>query len=109
MSDPQIFPILSVIVLITVTAGYRCLIPRAQNDATASAPGVQEINVIVKGEYSPNLVVVQQRRRVRFKFARQESGMCPEQVLFPDFNKDVSLLEYEQAILGFPPHVTWRI
>lgn len=53
--------------------------------------------------YSPDRVVVQQGCPVRFTFTRQESGVCSERVLFPDFNKHVSFPEYEQTTLEFTP------
>ena len=103
MSDLQIFLILAGIVLTTVAAGYVCLLPETQTHATASASAVQDVSVIVKGGYSPDLVVVQQGRPVRFKFTRQESAICSERVLFPDFNKDISLPENEPTVVEFTP------
>ena len=103
MSDLQIFLILSGIVLTTLAAGYVCLLPRAQNQATVGASGVQEVVLIVKGGYSPSVVVVQHGYPVRFKFTRQESAGCSERVLFPDFNKNVSLPEYKEVMLEFTP------
>ena len=103
MPDLQIFLVLSSIVLITLALGYVCLALTTQFLATVRKLAVQEVAVMVKGGYSPNLVVVQQGRPVRLKFTRQESAVCSERVLFPDFNKDISLPAYEPTIMEFTP------
>ena len=56
-----------------------------------SGNGVQEANVIVKGGYTPDVLVVKAGRPVRLNFLRQETASCSEMVLFPDFNKSARL------------------
>ena len=103
MSELQIFLILSGIVLTTLAAGYVCLALKTQTGRTSGNSGVQEVSVVVKGGYSPDIVVVQQGRPTRSTFTRQESAEYSERILFPDFNKDPSLPEYEQTKLEFTP------
>ncbi len=103
MSDLQIFLILSGIVLTTLAAGYVCLLPKAQTQATAGASAVQEVVVMVKDGYSPDVVVVQHGYPVRFKFTRQESAACSERVLFPDFDRNASLPKDKEVTLEFTP------
>jgi Cu+-exporting ATPase len=103
MPDLQVFLVLSSIVLTTLALSYVCLALTTQVRATVRKTAVQEVAVMVKGGYSPNLVVVQQGCPVRFKFTRQESAVCSERVLFPDFNQDVSLPAYEPTIVEFTP------
>jgi P-type Cu+ transporter len=103
MPDLQVFLVLSSIVLATLALGYVCLALTTQYRATVRQTAVQEVAVMVKGGYSPNLVVVQQGRPVRFKFTRQEIAVCSERVLFPDFNQDVALPAYEPTIVEFTP------
>lgn len=103
MSDLQVFLVLSSIVLTTLALGYVCLALTTQFRATVRKSAVQEVAVTVKGGYSPNRVVVQQGRLVRFSFTRQESAICSERVLFPDFNKDISLPENEPTVVEFTP------
>lgn len=55
----------------------------------------------VKSGYTPDVIVVQKGRPVRFTFTRQESGACSEGVLFPDFDKSAALPEGEQVTLEF--------
>jgi plastocyanin domain-containing protein len=103
MSDLQIFVILSGIVLTILIAWYFWFAPKAQTRATVSESGAQEVVVTVKGGYSPDVIVVQRGRPVRFTFTRQESAACSERVLFPDFNKNAALPEGEQVTLEFTP------
>lgn len=53
--------------------------------ATASADDVQEVEVRVKGGYSPDRIAVAQGRPVRLLFRREETSSCTEQVVFGDF------------------------
>ena len=103
MSDLQVFLVLSSIVLTTLALGYVCRALTTQFRATVRKSAIQEVAVTVKDGYSPDKVVVQHGRPVRFTFTREESAVCSERVLFPDFNKDVSLPEYEHTIVEFTP------
>lgn len=103
MSDLQIFLVLSSIILTTLTLIYVCLALTTQLRATVRKSAIQEVTVTVKDGYSPDKVVVQAGRPVRFTFTRQESGVCSERVLFPDFNKDISLPEYAHTVVEFTP------
>lgn len=68
-----------------------------------SAEGVQEALVVVKGGYTPDVLVVKAGRPVRLNFNRQETSSCSEMVLFPDFNKSAQLPEGETVALEFTP------
>lgn len=59
--------------------------------AQASASGYQEAKVLVKGGYSPDTIVVQKGKPVRFEFLRKEKASCSEMVVFPDFQKSAML------------------
>jgi plastocyanin domain-containing protein len=69
----------------------------------ATSGGVQETNIIVKGGYSPDVLVVKAGQPVRLNFTRQESASCSEMVLFPDFNKSAKLPEGETVPIEFTP------
>lgn len=69
----------------------------------AASEGVQETNVIVKGGYSPDVLVVKAGQPVRLNFNRQESASCSEMVLFPDFDKSAKLPEGEIVPIEFTP------
>ncbi len=55
--------------------------------------GVQEVDIVVKGGYTPDVIVVQAGKPVRLNFNRQESAACSETVIFGDFGKSARLPE----------------
>jgi len=71
--------------------------------AALTGSGAQEAFIVVKGGYTPDLLVVQAGKPVRLKFNRQESASCSEMVLFPDFDKNAKLPEGETVTIEFTP------
>jgi len=69
----------------------------------ALAGAVQEAHIIVKGGYTPDVIVVNAGRPVRLLFTRQETASCSEMVLFPDFNKSAKLPAGETVPIEFTP------
>lgn len=65
--------------------------------------GVQEAMIVVKGGYTPDVLIVKSGKPVRLKFNRQETSSCSEMVLFPDFNKSARLPEGETVTIEFTP------
>ena len=71
--------------------------------AALTSGGYQEAMVLVKGGYTPDVIVVERGRPVRLNFVRTESAACSEMVLFPDFNKSAKLPEGETVPLELLP------
>ncbi len=69
----------------------------------AASEGVQEANIVVKGGYQPDVLVVKAGQPVRLNFTRQETASCSEMVLFPDFNKSAKLPTGETISLELTP------
>jgi Cu+-exporting ATPase len=65
--------------------------------------GVQEVTVIVKGGYSPDLIRVQEGLPLRLTFDRQEAGDCTSRVVFADFGASKTLPAFGTATLEFTP------
>lgn len=65
--------------------------------------GYQEAMVLVKGGYTPDVIIVERGKPVRLNFVRTESTSCSEMVLFPDFNKSAKLPEGETVALELMP------
>ena len=59
--------------------------PRTATAARVGGTGLQEVDVVVKGGYSPDRIEVRQGRPVRLNFLRQETNPCTEQVIFGEF------------------------
>jgi len=65
--------------------------------------GHQEIEIMVKGGYSPNLIRVRQGVPLRLVFDRQEAGECTARVVFPDFGVNRALAPFASTTVEFTP------
>lgn len=59
--------------------------PQVALAARVGQSGVQDVDIVVKGGYSPNRIEVRRGQPVRFNFLREETNPCTEQVIFGDF------------------------
>ena len=71
--------------------------------AVVSDAGVQEIDVTVKGGYSPDVIVVDRGRPVRLNFRREETSSCSEQVILGDFGIARDLPAFKTTPVEFTP------
>ncbi|MCC0175903.1 cupredoxin domain-containing protein [Waterburya agarophytonicola K14] len=53
--------------------------------------GIQEIDIVVDGGYTPDRIEVAAGEPVKLNFYRQDPSSCLEQVLLPDFSKALDL------------------
>lgn len=97
---------------IAVTTGGAALIgfilwfffgPRGATAARENTTGVQEVEVVVHGGYTPDRIEVKQGRPVRLTFLRKESNPCTEQVVLGDFGISRTLPEGERVTVEFTP------
>jgi len=65
--------------------------------------GVQEVEVTVKGGYSPNLIRVEEGVLLRLVFDRQENSDCSARVVFPDFGVSKSLAAFGRTVVELMP------
>jgi plastocyanin domain-containing protein len=78
--------------------------PRGEGvKAAVSATGLQETMILVKGGYTPDVIVVDAGKPVRLNFRREETAACSEQVLFPDFGRSADLPEGETVAIDLTP------
>lgn len=71
--------------------------------ATSSGSGRQEALIMVKGGYTPDVVLVKKDQPVRLNFLREETASCSEMVLLPDFQKSARLPTGETVPIEFIP------
>ena len=71
--------------------------------AAVTSSGYQEAMVLVKGGYTPDVIVVEHGKPVRLNFLREESASCSEMVVFADFNKSAKLPEGQTVPIEFLP------
>ena len=79
------------------------LLPKGnETRAVLSSSGFQEAMILVKGGYTPDLIVAEADRPIRLTFLRTESGACSERVIFADFHTSIELPEGTSVSLDLP-------
>ncbi|ADU51669.1 copper-translocating P-type ATPase [Thermaerobacter marianensis DSM 12885] len=76
---------------------------RAGTRASLTSTGYQEAMVLVKGGYTPDVIVVQRGKPVRIHFRREETAACSEMVVFADFGKSARLPAGETVTVELLP------
>ncbi|MHB1005980.1 MAG: cupredoxin domain-containing protein [Chloroflexota bacterium] len=71
--------------------------------ATTAGGGYQEAMILVKGGYTPDVIVVEKGRPVRLNFRREETAACSEMVVLADFGKSAKLPTGEMVSVEFIP------
>lgn len=77
--------------------------PRGATSVRESVAGVQEVEVVVKGGYSPDRIEVRLGRPVRLVFRREESSLCTEMVILSDFGIARELPVGQRVPIEFTP------
>lgn len=103
MNTIQVLVSLGGVGIILFIIWFFWLAPKEKTTVTATSTGVQEVSVIVKGGYTPDIIVVKAGQPLRMRFTRQESSTCSEMVLFPDFNLNAKLPEGQEVPVEFTP------
>lgn len=76
---------------------------RSGVQASITSTGTQEATIVVKGAYTPDVIVVEHGKPVRLTFLRQETAACSEEVVLPDFGRRAQLPEGELIPVEFTP------
>lgn len=80
------------------------LLPKGnETRAVLGSSGFQEAMILVKGGYTPDLVVADAGKPIRLTFLREESGACSERVVLADFHKSAELPQGRQVSIDLPP------
>lgn len=103
MTPDKVIVTLGGLAAIAFIAWFFWLVKKPGIKAAMTSGGYQEAMVLVKGGYTPDVIVVERGKPVRLNFVRAESASCSEMVLFPDFKKSVKLPEGETVPVEFLP------
>lgn len=103
MTPDKIFVTLGGLAAIAFIVWFFWLVKKPGMKASFGSSGYQEALVLVKGGYTPDVVVVERGKPVRLNFLRTESASCSEMVIFPDFNKSAKLPEGETVAVELMP------
>ena len=101
---------------ITVTVGGILLIAALaafffgpKKARTAQVKGqTQEVEITVRGGYSPDTIRLRAGIPARLVFNRQEASDCTSRVVFPDFLLSKSLPAFRRTVIEFTPDKTGR-
>ena len=103
MTAVDIGAILGGLAVITGIAWFFWGPRRAGYRAPLTSGGYQEAMVLVKGGYTPDVIVVHHGKPVRLNFRREETAACSEMVVFGDFGKSARLPEGQTVPVEFLP------
>lgn len=76
---------------------------RKESVKAALVAGAQQVDVIVKGGYTPDVITVKAGTPVRLNFTRKEASMCSEMVVFDGIDRSAKLPEGETVAIEFRP------
>ena len=102
MDTTEIIVITGGVSLIALTLWY-FFGEREKIAAETNESGVQEINVTVRGGYSPDVILIRKGVPVRLNFYRDETSSCSEQVFFGDFGIAKELPAFRITPIEFTP------
>jgi P-type Cu+ transporter len=102
MAGPEIFVTAGGVALIGALA-YFFFGPKRPAARAELRGGVQEVQITVKGGYSPSLIRVQEGVPLRLVFDRQERGECTSEVVLPDFRIRRSLPAFARTTIDLTP------
>lgn len=91
------------ILLIILVNWYFFFSKGKTTQATVEPGGVQEVKVIVKGGYTPDVIVVKRGIPVRINFYRDETAECSDTIVFGDFNIRKPLPAFKTTPIEFTP------
>jgi plastocyanin domain-containing protein len=71
--------------------------------AGAGPDAAQQVEIVIRGAYSPDTIQVAAGRPVRLVFDRQETASCSEEVVFPAFGVRKFLPAHEKTTVEVTP------
>ena len=89
--------------LLAFVGWFFFLAPHRVAAAVSSSAGVQQVDIVVKGGYSPNVIEVEHGKPVQLNLYRDEEGTCSEELLLPDFNIRRDLAPFKTTAIEFLP------
>lgn len=103
MTPDKIIITLAGLVTIAFIVWFFWMAKREGIKAAVTSSGYQEVMVLVKGGYTPDVIVVERGKPVRLNFRREETASCSEMVLFPSFHKQAQLPEGQTVPIELMP------
>lgn len=103
MDTTQIIVTLVGVGLLGFVGWFFFLAPHRVAAAVSTSAGIQQVDIVVKGGYSPNVIEVEHGKPVQLNFYRDEENSCSEELLLPDFNIRRELAPFKTTAIEFLP------
>ncbi|MGD8535305.1 MAG: cupredoxin domain-containing protein [Candidatus Aminicenantes bacterium] len=91
------------IVLIILVNWYFFFSKKKSIEAQQVESRLQEVKIVVKGGYDPDVIVVKKGIPVRLNFYRDETADCSDTIVFGDFNIRKPLPAFKTTPVEFTP------
>lgn len=91
------------VLLLVLVNWYFFFSRRKMAPASIKESGLQEVKIVVKGGYTPDVIVVKKGIPVRLNFYRDETADCSDTIVFGDFNIRKPLPAYKTTFIEFIP------
>lgn len=103
MDTTEIIVTLAGLALAGFVVWYFFLSTRQVASAVSTSSGVQEVDITVKGGYSPDVIEVERGKPVQLSFYRDEENSCSEELLMPDFSIRRDLPAFKTTLVELLP------
>jgi len=104
MSADQIVVTIGGLIAIVGTLYFFFFSTKKRTAVELGNEGVQEVQVNVKGGYTPDVIVVKQGLPVRLLFYRDETAACSDRVILGDFGISSPLPAFKTTPVTFTPN-----
>ena len=91
------------VVLIVLVNWYFFFSRKRSVEAAQEESQLQEVKIVVKGGYDPDVIVVKKGIPVRLNFYRDETADCSDTIVFGDFNIRKPLPAFKTTPIEFTP------
>ena len=103
MDTTEIIVLVGGVLLVGFVVWFFFLSERERGRAESDASGVQRIKVLVKGGYTPDVIVLKKGVPAELAFYRDEVSSCSEEVVLPDFGLSRRLPAFETTTVRLTP------
>jgi len=103
MDTTEIIVLACGMLLVGFVVWFFFLSERERGRAESDAAGVQRIKVVVKGGYTPDVIVLKKGVPAELAFYRDEVSSCSEEVVLPDFGLSRRLPAFETTTVRLTP------
>jgi plastocyanin domain-containing protein len=103
MDTTEILVLLGGVASIGFVGWFFFMAPHQIATAVSSSTGVQQVDITVKGGYSPNVIEVEKDKPVQLNFYRAEDNSCSEEILLPDFQIRRELAPFQTTAVELLP------